>query len=140
MQRGIDLEPDARNWYAFMTDQAVHEEAFIRHPAHSFVGISPDGLVGADGLIEIKCPGHRAHMEVLESRKVPSQYRWQVTGQLWVTGRSWLDFVSFHPDHEGFILRVEPDPAAFEKLEAACLKANAEIEQWVQLLNERKAA
>lgn len=140
MQRGVELEPEARDWYSFARDVRVHEFAFIVHPVHDFVGVSPDGLVGDDGLLEIKCPGHRAHLETLERRKVPSQYRWQVQGQLWVTGRRWLDFLSYHPDHEGVIVRVGPDPRAFEQLESACLAANAEVEQLVQLLGRKEAA
>lgn len=140
MLRGVELEPEARDWYSFARDVAVREFGFIVHPEHDFIGISPDGLVGDDGLIEIKCPGHRAHMDVVAQRKVPSQYRWQVQGQLWVTGRRWLDFVSYHPDHEGVIVRVEPNPAMFAQLEAACLAAHAEINDWVSLLGREEAA
>ena len=134
MQRGIDLEPEARDWYRFDSGNDVVEHGFIVHPDLPFVGISPDGLIDDDGLVEIKCPGHRAHIETLERRKVPSQYRWQVQGQLWVTGRKWLDFVSYHPEHDGIIIRVEPSEDDHGKLKAACIAANEEIESIVQLL------
>lgn len=134
MQRGIDLEPEARDWYSFHSGNDVVEHGFMVHPELSFVGMSPDGLCGEDGLLEIKCPGHRAHIETIERRKVPSQYRWQVQGQLWVTGRSWLDFVSYHPEHDGIIIRIEPSADDHAKLEAACIAANEEIESIVQLL------
>lgn len=134
MQRGIDLEPEARDWYRFDSGNDVVEHGFIVHPELPFVGISPDGLIDDDGLVEIKCPGHRAHIETLERRKVPSQYRWQVQGQLWVTGREWLDFVSYHPEHDGIIIRIEPSVDDHEKLKAACIAANEEIESIVQLL------
>lgn len=139
MRRGTELEPEARDWYSFTAGVAVRQFGFIAHADHDFIGISPDGLVGDDGLIEIKCPGHRAHMEVLKSRKVPAKYRWQVQGQLWVTRRKWADFVSYHPEHDGVILRVEADEEKQKELEAGCLAANAEVEQWLSLLTTKAA-
>jgi putative phage-type endonuclease len=138
MQRGIELEPEARDWYVFQSGNRVDEEGFIAHASIPYVGISPDGLVGEDGLIEIKAPLHRGHIETIERKKMPSQYRWQVQGQLWVTGRKWLDYVSYHPDHGGIIIRIEPSMADHEKLEEACIQANIEIEGLVSLLNEGK--
>lgn len=140
MQRGTDLEPEARNWYAFVSGLPVREEGFIVHPTHPFIGISPDGLTGDEGLIEIKCPGHRAHLETLDRRKVPSQYRWQVQGQLWITGRAWLDFVSYHPDHDGVVVRVYPSEKDHAELEAACIAANTEVERLLALLTEKEKA
>lgn len=138
MQRGIDLEPEARDWYRFHSGLPVVEHGFMVHPSLPYVGMSPDGLVGDDGMVEIKCPGHRAHIETIESLKVPSQYRWQVQGQLWVSGRQWLDFVSYHPEHDGVVIRVLPSKADHEKLEAACIAANEEIEKIVSLLKSQK--
>lgn len=137
MQRGIELEPEARDWYVFVSGNHVSEEGFIHHPEIPNVGISPDGLVGDDGLIEIKCPMHRAHIEAVEKKKLPSQYRWQVQGQLWVTQRKWLDFISYHPEHEGVIVRVLPSVEDQQKLTLACIAANEEIESIVSLLKAR---
>jgi len=137
MLRGIELEPEARDWYVFVSGNRVLEEGFIEHSGIANVGISPDGLVGDDGLIEIKCPMHRAHIETVERRKLPSQYRWQVQGQLWVTGRKWLDFISYHPDHDGVIIRVDPSESDHAKLAESCIAANEEIESIVSLLKAR---
>lgn len=140
MRRGTELEPEARDWYSFTTGQRVRQFGFITHTDYDFIGISPDGLVADDGMVEIKCPGRRAHMEVLESRKVPAKYRWQVQGQLWVARRKWADFVSYHPEHDGVILRVEADEEKQKELEAGCLAANAEVEKWLSLLMTKELA
>lgn len=139
MRRGTELEPEARRWYSFITDTDVTEDGFIVHDSIPNVGVSPDGLIGGDGLIEIKCPGHRAHIETLEKNKIPSQYRWQVQGQLWVCGRRWLDFISYHPEHVGVIIRVLPSADDHLALAAACTKANEEIEKIVKLLADKEA-
>jgi putative phage-type endonuclease len=107
MQHGIDTEPLARDWYSFQTGAEVVEVGFVLHPALPMVGCSPDGRVGPSGLIEIKCPQPRAHLEAMVSRKLPAKYRWQVQGQMWIEGREWCDFVSYHPAQGGVIVRVE---------------------------------
>lgn len=140
MRRGTELEPMARDWYAFTRDVEVREIAFIVHPVHDFIGVSPDGLIDPNGMVEIKCPGHRAHMDTLASRKVPGKYKWQVQGQLMVAQRAWLDFVSYHPEQGGVIVRVLPDAKAQKELETACLKANAEVNEWVSILADKEAA
>ena len=61
------------------------------------LGVSPDGLIGADGMLEIKCPNSSTHIEYLERKVIPSQYKVQVQMQLWVAERDWCDFVSFDP-------------------------------------------
>lgn len=96
MQWGTDNEPVARLRYELSTDHDVEETGFFAHP-DIMAGASPDGLVGEDGLLEIKCPNTSTHIETLRRRAVPSQYYWQVQGQLWITNRLWCDFVSFDP-------------------------------------------
>ena len=75
-------------------------------------GYSPDGLLGDDGLLEIKCPMATTHAKYLLDNKMPTDYWQQVQGGLWVSGRRWCDFASFHPNFKEkqlFIVKVERD-------------------------------
>lgn len=111
MQRGNDLEPIARQAYAEQTLQFVEEITMFKSDCNDF-GYSPDGLIGDDGLLEIKCPLATTHAKYLLDNKMPTDYWQQVQGGLWVSGRKWCDFVSFHPNFKEkqlFIIRVERD-------------------------------
>lgn len=125
MKRGRDLEPEARAAYLKAFDlEADHIEAgFIDHDS-LMAGCSPDGFIGMDGLVEIKCPERKAkHIALLLEPSVPSEYHWQVQGQLWITGRDWCDFVSYHPAFPPKMqlvrIRVKRDAGEIKKLEAA---------------------
>lgn len=96
MQRGIDLEPAAVAAYEALTGVFVDRCGYILHddlPA----GYSPDGLVSDDGLIEVKCPKPAIHLEYLVNNKVPPAYLAQCKHAVWLTGRAWIDFVSYCP-------------------------------------------
>lgn len=111
MQRGNDLEPIARQAYAEQTFSVVEEIAMFKSDCGNF-GYSPDGLLGDDGLLEIKCPLATTHTKYLLDNKMPTDYWQQVQGGLWVSGRKYLDFCSFHPNFKEkqlFIVRVERD-------------------------------
>lgn len=96
MQRGIDLEPIAREMYKLREfDVDVQEVGFILHPTIPFLGASPDGCVDEDGLIEIKCPNTWTHLEFLKSGKPKREYLLQMQTQMMCTGRKWCDFISF---------------------------------------------
>lgn len=97
MEWGTQTEPLARMAYEAHTSEPVLETGFLLHPSLDWCGASPDGLVGSDGLIEIKCPEPHTHMEWLLDAVIPSEHIAQVQGQLWITGRKWCDFVSFDP-------------------------------------------
>lgn len=97
MQWGTEQEPHARAEYEFITLHDVEQVAFIDHPTIAMTGASPDGLVGTDGLIEIKCPNSKAHIEFLETSAVPDRYLKQMHWQMICTGRVWCDFVSYDP-------------------------------------------
>lgn len=129
MQWGIEHEPSARRWYERHHGCHVGVIGFVVHRAHDFVGVSPDGLVGDDGLIEIKCPQMKNFRQVMESRTMPPRYRWQVQGQLWVCGRDWLDFVCFYPPGQGIALRIERDENDFDCLETRCIEVNRDVER-----------
>lgn len=145
MRRGTELEPAARAAYEAHTGELVEEVGFIQHHALPFVGVSPDGLLGNDGLVELKCPANMAkHLDALRSNDHAKEYRWQLQGQLWVTGRQWVDAVSFDPrfpEHLRLaICRVTRDDLAIKQLADECEKANTEIETILHDLKQKEAA
>ena len=98
MKRGSELEPQAREDYMWATGNPVATCGFQKHPTELWIGSSPDGLVGKEGIIEIKCPlTYQHHMKVIDSGEVPPEHYAQCQGNLWVTGRSWCDFISYDP-------------------------------------------
>ena len=96
MQWGIDTEPYAREAYELQTGELVQQVGFADHP-DLFAGASPDGLVGDDGLIEIKCPNTATHIDTLLKGFVDRKYLLQMHWQMICTGRNWCDFVSYDP-------------------------------------------
>lgn len=95
MTRGNEVEPIARAEYEFAHDCVVEESAFVIHPDIEESGASPDGLVGEDGMIQIKCPNTATHLDTLTSGKVARNYRLQMQWEMRCAGRLWSDFVSF---------------------------------------------
>tara|TARA_R110000824_G_C15160070_1_gene671815 strand:- start:327 stop:944 length:618 start_codon:yes stop_codon:yes gene_type:complete len=122
MQWGTDCEPAARAAYEIKHDLDVVECAFIEHD--EWVGVSPDGLVGIDGLLEIKAPNTTTHLKYYMAGTMPEEYLAQVQGQLWVSGRDWCDFVSYDPrvrsEADYFELRVNRDDEYIKNLEVQC--------------------
>jgi len=142
MQWGTDQEPLARAAYEAAKNVLVDEIGFVIHDTIVNAGASPDGLVGEDGLIEIKCPNTATHIETVLSGKAPSKYIPQMQWQMASTGRKWCDFVSFDPRMpEGlqlFIQRVDFDAEYVKMLEAEITGFLAELETKIEKLNERK--
>lgn len=126
MIRGIELEGEARLFYELTQDCVVDQIGFCVTDGY---GCSPDGFIGNDGLLEIKCPSMAVHVEYLLDGSVPTEYFQQTQGQLLVTGRKWLDFMSYYPGIKPLIVRVEPD----EKFQKAL---KAELERFCVDLNE----
>lgn len=145
MQWGTDSEPLARAAYEAETGNLVTETGLVDHPSIDMAGASPDGLVGADGQIECKCPNTKTHIETLLANAVPSQYMPQIQWQLACTGRAWCDFVSFDPrmpiEQQLFIKRVPRDEAYItETLEPEVTRFLAEVAKTTeQLLKWEKA-
>jgi len=141
MQWGTDVEPQARAAYEFITDASVQEVGLIDHPSIAMFGASPDGLIGADGLIEIKCPNTATHIETLLAERVPGKYVTQMQVQMACTGRSWCDFVSFDPrlpaDLQLWIKRVQRDDVAIQNIEAETVKFLGELDAKVLALRTR---
>ena len=122
MQWGTDMEPEARATYEFFTNTTVEPASFVRHPTIGDTGASPDGYVGTEGLVEIKCPITATHIETLLSGSVAGKYVTQIQWQLACTKRQWCDYVSFDPRMPAtmstFIKRVPRDPEMIASLEA----------------------
>jgi len=131
MLRGTELEPDARDLYSLMSDAEVTEVGFCLHDTLS-AGCSPDGLIGEEGGLEIKAPAPSTHVEYLRGGVLPSKYKQQVMGCLWITGREWWDFVSYHPTMKPLIVRVERDEEYIAALEKCVTKAVNLIEENVE--------
>lgn len=120
MQRGQDEEPFARDLYAEHTGQDVTETGFMVATINGRkLGYSPDGLVGDDGLNEIKSRRHKKHLRTILTDSVPPENYAQCQAGMLVSGRSWLDYVSFSAGMPLHIIRVEPD----ERWRAAILDA-----------------
>lgn len=144
MRRGTELEPEARAAYEAHTGELVEEVGFIPHPVLPYVGVSPDGLLGEDGMVELKCPANMAkHLDALRANDHAKEYRWQLQGQLWVAHRKWVDAVSYDPrfpEHLRLaICRVNRDEASIKELAAECAKANDEIEDVLFTLQKKAA-
>jgi len=143
MQWGTEKEPDARAAYEFRTDADVVQVGFVNHPTVAMSGASPDGLIGDDGLVEIKCPNTSTHIDTLLGQSVPSKYITQMQWQMACTGRAWCDFVSYDPRMPEamrlFVHRVERDAAMIASLEADVSAFLAEVEKKASDLTSRYA-
>ena len=126
-ERGKHLEPKAREYYGFFRDIEPEQVGFIYKDQARMCGCSPDALVGDDGLLELKVPKLATHITWLGSGRVPSKHIPQLQGQLWVTGREWVDFCSYHPDFPPFLKRVEPDPKYQDALDVLMPKFTAHL-------------
>lgn len=97
MEWGIEHEPKARQLYELLHGVEVEQVGFIKHPSIERTGASPDGLVGDDGMVEIKCPASKTHSQFLIDQKINRKYQLQMLWQMECTGRKWCDFVSYDP-------------------------------------------
>lgn len=138
MQWGTDTEPKARAAYAFFADADVAEVGFVGHPAIEMSGASPDGMVGDDGLLELKCPTTATHIDFLLGESIADKYIKQMQWQMACTGRSWCDFMSFDPrlpeELQMKIQRVNRDDALIASLETEVRVFLAEIEDKINKL------
>ena len=137
MQQGVEREPLARVAYEAETGNLVEEVGFFQHPTLE-AGASPDGLIGGNGMLEIKCPQLATHLEYLNLPAEPSEYTAQIQGQMWICGRDYCDFVSFNPDFpehlQLIVRRIERDDAYIAKLAAEVAafldEVQTEVQRW----------
>lgn len=143
LQWGQDVEPAAVAAYQAETGELVTLCGFMQHPVYSFVGASPDFQVGEDGGGEVKSPeSSEVHLETLLCG-LPSEHIAQIQGGLWVSGRQWWDFVSYHPDfppeYRLYIERVNRDSLYIAQLESACLQMEADVQEILSKLQQKAA-
>lgn len=131
MERGKELEPEARLWYELNFDEVLNGGFFC----DDWVGASSDGLIGTEGLIEIKCPKPSTHIQYLIDNELPSIYQWQVQGQLYVTDRKWCDFVSYHPRLKPLVIRVMRDEKMIAELQARLDQSIQKAKQILEIVN-----
>lgn len=139
MRWGVEKEAEARELYEFTTGRFVDQVGFVDHPTIPLSGASPDGLVGADGLLEIKCPQTATHLETLIGQKIPAKYETQMLWQMACTGRAWCDFASYDPRMPPhmrlFVKRLDRDDARIAEMEAEVSTFLAEVASRIEQLN-----
>lgn len=142
MEWGTQTEPQARQAYEVAYNIFVDKTGFWRHPTIKWLGCSPDGLVGNDGLIEIKCPKTSTHLNYVLNDEIPSAYYLQMQCQMWVTNREWCDFVSFDPripeKNRLFVKRCHRSNDTIVDMELAVLVFLAEVETRLNILSGEK--
>ena len=131
MQFGIEQEPFARTAYEIRTENMVDQAGFIFHPRLDFSGASPDGLIGQDGGLELKCPKITTHLAYVTAGTVPEEHQYQMLWNMACADREWWDFASFDPRLPEklrlFIVRMPRDEARIGEIEREVLKLNSEV-------------
>ena len=142
MQWGTETEPLARLSYEVSQNVLVDEVGFIPHPKILMAGASPDGLVGDNGLLEIKCPNTATHIDTLLSETVPGKYNTQMQFQMACTDREWCDFVSFDnrlpTELQLFVKRVPRDNVFIRLIEGEIVQFIAELDDKINKLMKVK--
>lgn len=141
MEHGNETEPQARAFYELESGNDVSECGFVQHPKLEMSGASPDGLIGSEGLVEIKCPQPSKHIKNLMGGNIDKSYTLQMQWQMACTQRLWCDFVSFNPsfpDHlQIHIQRVQYDAEVVKEITEAVTKFLAEVEVKMRALTDR---
>lgn len=137
MERGKAMEDEARKYYELAVDVTTQRIGFMRRGR---AGASPDSLVGDDGLLEIKTKLPHLQLEVLDAGQVPAEHLPQIQGQLWISGRAWVDFVSYWPGIRPFIKRVHRDDAYIAELAAAVEAFNKDLDALMAKLDLKPLA
>ena len=142
MEWGIENEEFARAAYEAKTGNMVDQVGAIDHPRIAMSAASPDGLVGDDGCLEIKCPNTATHIETLLGDEPAKKYYDQMQWQMVCANRSWCDFVSFDPRMPAhlqlFVKRIERNDIYIAELESEVIRFLAEVDDKVKKLNEIK--
>lgn len=141
MMHGTEFEPFARAAYEIGTGADVDQVGFVLHDRMDFAGASPDGIVGPDGAIEIKCPKTTTHIKWVLAGGVPEEHQDQCLWVMACTGAKWIDFISFDPRlPEGlriFMVRMPRDEERIARIEAEVEKFDAEVNASVSELSGR---
>jgi hypothetical protein len=133
MERGHEMEPEARSLYAFMRDCEPQVVGFVRYGNK---GCSPDSLVDANGMVEIKTKLPHLQIDCLLNDCIPAEHKAQCQGALWVAEREWIDFVSYWPKLPLFVIREHRDEDYIAKLSAAVDQFNDELAEMVERIRK----
>lgn len=140
MEWGIETEAQARETYTRISGNNVDQVTFITHKTIK-TGYSPDGLVGVNGALEIKCPNSENHIKTVQSGKIPSKHIPQIQGGLWLGEREWMDFVSFDPRcdpaNEFMCIRMYRDETYIKNLESEVVRFNDELDTIMAKFTEK---
>lgn len=128
-ERGNELEPVARSMYELMNNVEVEQIGFCEY--NEFVGGSPDGLIGEEGMIEIKCPDDKTYFNVLMEEKIDSAYDWQCQMNMLILERKYCDLIFYNPNFEKsmMIFRLVPDEKMQEDLKEGFKKVEERIKE-----------
>jgi len=141
MQWGIEKEPEAKAAYESKTGRIIRDVGFIDHPRIQFCGASPDGFVD-DGLVEIKCPTTSTHVSWILDGGIPEEHIPQMVLQAAVTGRSWVDFVSYDPRmpeaQQLLVRRFYPTAGEIAEIETEADKFLAEVDALFDTITRRE--
>lgn len=133
IDRGVELEPQARSLYELETGNTVETVGFVTNSSVSnYAGASPDGLVSKDGLLEIKCADDKKHFRmIVEGVKVDPEYEWQAQMQMLITGRKWCDICFYNPNFTQSLLiqRIKADKESHDALLNGIKKGEEIIKQ-----------
>lgn len=137
MERGKEMEAEARDLYAMVAEVEPVQVGFMRR---GDAGASPDSIIGDNGLLEIKTKLAHLQLEVLLSNELPSEHKAQVQGQLWISAREWVDFVSYWPGLPLFVKRVYRDEAFIARLKVEVEAFNNELLELIERVKQYKRA
>jgi len=129
MERGKELEPQAKAWYEFNFTEVSNGGFFC----DDWIGASPDAVVG-DGLLEIKCPKYSTHMQYLIDNTLPAKYKWQVQGQLFIAEKEYCDFLSYHPKLRPMCLRIGRNEKQIKELKLKLEEAINEAQKTIEVI------
>ena len=135
IQRGIDLEDEAILMYEMQTGNTVDKVGFIERD--EFSGCSPDGLVGEEGIIEVKCPKQSVFLKQVVEDKIKPEYYTQIQYNLFISGRKWCDYIAYNKKFPLFIKRFNVDKEVFEKIEKALNECTEKIKEFISSYEKR---
>ena len=138
MQRGVELEEYAILMYEMEHHQSVEKVGFVEKD--DYVGCSPDGFVGDDGMIEVKCPCMAVYMKQVLDDKIKAEYYTQIQFNLWVTGRKWCDYVMYNENMPLYVKKIPADAEYQQKIANAVIECINAIDDIIKQYekNERK--
>lgn len=141
MMWGVETEPQARIEYEMHSGLEVRQIGMAMHPSINWFSASTDGLVGEDGILEIKCLNSLNHLDILIAGEIPEEYHWQMLGGMACTERQWCDFVSFDPRMPDglqlFLKRFPRNDALISGMELEVIQFLSEVELDLATLNEK---